>query len=102
MISGVRVLISVRGVLTVGIPPPVEGLWLWLAVKAAALVYTARVEEELEGTAWRTVAAVTDSVVAPMTVLLGQGDEAGGGGDVVAGVTFVVDAVAFKWLSSVT
>lgn len=79
-------------------PPPVEGLWL--AVRAAALVYTARVEE-LEGTARRTVAAVTDSVVAPMMVLLGQGDEVGGGRDVVAGVTFVVDEVAFKLFSSV-
>lgn len=28
VISGVPVLISVRGVLTVGIPPPVAGRWL--------------------------------------------------------------------------
>lgn len=68
VISGVRVLISVRGVVAVGMPPPVEGLWLWLAVRAAALVYTARVEEELGGTVRRTLAAVTDSVVAPMMV----------------------------------
>lgn len=94
-------LISVRGMVTVGIPTPVGGLWLWLAVRAAALVNTARVEEELEGTAWRTVAAVTDSVMAPMMVLLGQGDEVGGGGDVVVGVTLVVDEVAFKLFSSV-
>lgn len=92
-------LISVRGVVTVGIPPPVEGLWL--AVRAAALVYTARVEEGLEGTVWGTVAAVTDSVVAPMVVSPGRGDEVGGGGDVVAAVTFVVDEVALKLFSSV-
>lgn len=94
-------LISVRGVVTVGMPPPAEGLWLWLAVRAAVLVSTARVEEELEGTVGRTVAAVRDSVVAPVMVLLGQGDEAGGGADVVAGVTFVVDEVALKLFSSV-
>lgn len=96
-------LISVRGVVTVGTPPPGEGLWPWLAVRAAALVYTARVEEELGGTVRRTVAAVRDPVVAPVMVLLGQGDEGGGGGggDVVAGVTFVVDEVALKLFSSV-
>lgn len=104
MISGVRVLVSVRGVVTVGTPPPGEGLWLWLwwlAVRAAALVYTARVEEELGGTVRRTVAAVMDPAVAPVMVLLGRGDEGGGGGDVVAGVTFVVDEVALRLFSSV-
>lgn len=64
-------------------------------------MYPARVEEELEGTVWRTVAAVTDSVVAPMMVLLGQGDEVGGGGDVVAGGRLALDEVAFKLFSSV-
>lgn len=96
-------LVSVRAA-TVGPAVPVGGLRLWLdgtlGVRVAALVCTARVEEEVEGRGWRTVASVMDSAVEPVMVLLGLEDEVGGGGDVVAGVT-VVEAVAFKVFSSV-
>lgn len=106
VISGVRVLASVRRVETSVRPPVlVEGPWLWLddavGVRAAALDCTARVEEEeVEGTVWRMVASVTDSVMELTMVLLGQEDEVGGGGDVVA-VVRVVEVVAFKVFSSV-
>lgn len=108
VISGVRVLASVRRVETSVRPPVlVKGPWLWLddavGVRAAALDCTARVEEEeeeVEGTVWRMVASVTGSVMELTMVLLGQEDEVGGGGDVVA-VVRVVEVVAFKVFSSV-
>lgn len=93
-------LVSV-GAVTVGPAVQVGALRLWpdgtLGVRAAALVSVARVEEEVEGRGWRTVASVMDSAV---VVVLGLDDEVGGGRDVVEGVT-VVEAVAFTVLSSV-
>lgn len=91
-------------VMSVRLPVLVEGPRLWLdgalGVRAAALVCTARVEEEVEGTEWRMVASVTDSAVELPMVLLGQEGEVGGGGDVVEVLT-VVEVVAFKGFSSV-
>lgn len=99
-------LASVCGVVMSGrLPVLVEAPRLWLdgplGVRGAALVCTARVEEEVEGTVWRMVASVTDSVVELPMALLGQEGEVGGGGDVPAVLT-VVEAPAFEAFSSVT